>query len=275
MPVIFNYLDYREFLKDYYAEQKAIMPSFSYQWMADKAGFKSKSFIKLVIDGRKNLTAESLEKLNLVLKLAEKQFSYLKELIAYNQAQTHALKKYRFERLFMYRKRNPGRLVLQNQYSFYSKWYTNTIRELVTFFDFKGNYEALAKKVQPSISARQAKESIRLLLKLGLIKKTKIGVVQTDPLITTGDEVASLAVQNFHLQNMVLAAESIDTCPSQDRDISCLVLGLSKQGFEALKEETQAYRKRVLRIARDDSNVERVYHVAIGVFPTSRKGEYV
>lgn len=275
MPVIFNYLDYREFLRDYYAEQKAVKPSFSYQWMADNAGFKSKSFIKLVIDGRKNLTTESLEKLNLVLKLAEKQFSYFKELIAYNQAPTHALKKYYFERLFRYRKRNPGRLVLQNQYDFYSKWYINTIRELVTFFDFKGDYEDLAKKVQPAISARQAKESVRLLLKLGLIKKTKNGVVQTDPIITTGDEVASLAVQNFHLQNMVLAAESIDTCPSQERDISCLVLGLSKQGYEALKEETQAYRKRVLQIARDDSNLERVYHVAIGVFPTSRKGEQV
>jgi uncharacterized protein (TIGR02147 family) len=145
----------------------------------------------------------------------------------------------------------------------------------VTFFDFKDDYEALAKKVQPPISARQAKESVRLLLKLGLIKKTKNGLIQTDPIITTGDEVASLAVQNFHLQNMVLAAESIDTCPSQERDISCLVLGLSKQGFENLKEETQTYRKRVLQIARDDNNIDRVYHVTIGVFPTSRKGEHV
>jgi uncharacterized protein (TIGR02147 family) len=275
MPVIFNYLDYREFLKDFYEEQKAEKPSFSYQWWADKAGFKSKSFIKLVIDGRKNLTDESLEKLNLVLKLAEKPFSYFKDLVAYNQVSTHALKKFYFERLFRYRKRSPGRLILQNQYDFYSKWYTNTIREIVTFFDFKGDFEALAKKIQPPISARQAKESVRLLLKLGLIKKTKNGYVQTDPLVTTGDEVKSLAVQNFHLQNMVLAAESIDTCPSQERDISCLVLGLSKQGFEAVKEETQNYRKRLLQIASDDRNIDRVYHVAIELFPTSRKGESI
>ncbi len=53
MPNIFNYMDYREFLEDFYDEQKSANKAFSYQYFANKAGFKSKSFIKLVIDGKK------------------------------------------------------------------------------------------------------------------------------------------------------------------------------------------------------------------------------
>ncbi|NLE02187.1 MAG: TIGR02147 family protein [Fibrobacter sp.] len=78
MVNIFNYIDYREFLEDFYHEQKARNKAFSFQFFANKAGFKSKSFIKLVIDGKKNLTEESMEKLNNVLKLSEKSFSILR-----------------------------------------------------------------------------------------------------------------------------------------------------------------------------------------------------
>jgi uncharacterized protein (TIGR02147 family) len=273
MPNIFNYFDYREYLRDFYSEAKARNKYFSYQLMADKAGFKSKSFIKLVIDGKKNLSQDSLPKINQVLKLNEKAFAYFDDLVSYNHAQSLKMRNYFFERLFAYRKRNPARLVLQKQFDFYAKWYHNTLRELVTFYQFKNNFQALAKTVQPAISARQARDSVRLLTKLKLIRKTRGGYVQTDPLITTGDEVASLAIQNFHIQNMVIAAESIDTCPASERDISCLVLGLSKKGFEAVKAETQAFRKKLLQIANEDTPVERVYHLNVQLFPTSRKPE--
>ena len=271
MPNIFNYMDFREFLKDFYTNHKAENPGFSFQIMADKAGFKSKSFIKLVIDGKKNLTADSLRKLNKVLKLNDKAFSYFDDLVAFNQAKTLKMRNYFFERLFSYRKRNPGRLVMHHQYDFYAKWYHNTIRELVTFYKFNEDYDALAKMVMPPISARTARESVRLLLKLELIKKKKDGYVQTAPLLTTGDEVKSVAVQNFHVQNMVLGAESIDTCPSPERDISCLALGLSKEGFEMVKTETQMFRKKLLQIAKDDRRPNRVYHYSIQLFPTSQK----
>ena len=271
MPNIFNYMDYREFLKDFYNEKKAVTSDFSYKYIADKAGFKSKSFIKLVIDGRKNLTADSIPLLNRVLKLKKKAFSYFNDLVAFNQAKSLKIRNYYFSRLFSYRKRNPGRLVLQHQYDFYAKWHHNTIRELVTMYPFSEDYEALGRMVMPPISAARARESVQLLLKLQLIKKVESGYVQTSPLLTTGDEVKSIAVQNFHVRNMALGAQSIDICPASQRDISCMVLGLSAEGFEKVKAETQAFRKKVLAIALDDRKPDKVYHYNIQVFPTSQK----
>jgi uncharacterized protein (TIGR02147 family) len=45
MPDIFTYSNSRLFLKDYYGERKKAHPSFSYRYFANKAGFKSKTFI--------------------------------------------------------------------------------------------------------------------------------------------------------------------------------------------------------------------------------------
>ncbi len=271
LPNIFEFLNYREYLLEFYIAKKVKNPNFSYQVFANMAGFKSKSFIKLVIDGKKNLTSESSEKLNKVLKLSKKSFSYFQDLIAFEQAKNLEMKNLLFEKLIAYNARNPARIVLRQQYAFYSKWYNNTIRELVTMYHFGENYDLLGKMVKPSISAKDARESVKLLLNLNLIQKTADGYRQTDALITTGDEVRSLAVQNFHLQNLNLAGQSMEICPAKERDISCLVLGLSQSGIEKIRSEVQAFRKKMLQIAQADNNVNSVYHLNFQFFPTCKK----
>ena len=233
---IFNFMNYRDYLRAFYHDKKAENKGFSYRVMAENAGFRSKSFIKLVIDGKKNLAPESLMKLRILLKLNEKSFSYFTDLIAFNQARSMKERNENLKRLFSYRKRNPGRLVLQDQYEFYAQWYHNTIRELLPFCDFKEDYGILGKMVNPPISMREARESVRLLLKLKLIRKEGNSYVQASPIITSGDEVKSTAVQNFHVQNLALAAASIDNCQGPRRDLSCLVLGLSEEGIERVKK---------------------------------------
>ncbi len=269
MPNIYNYLNYREYLEDFYIERKKADSSFSYRVFAEKAGFKSKSFIKLVIDGRKNLSKASITKINRVLKLKGKSFSYFCDIIAFNHAKNLSVRNRYFQKLLQYNQRNRAKIVLARQYDFYQKWYHNTIRELVVHVDFNEDYAKLGKMVKPPISARKARQSVKLLLKLGLIKKVGTKYVQTDTIITTGNEVKSLAVQNFHVQNMMLAAESIDTVPRSQRDISCLVVGLSNEGMEQYKQEIQKFRKKLLEIAEKEKEVQRVYHVNFQFFPMS------
>lgn len=273
MPNIFAYMNYRDYLRDYYLEEKSRNPAFSFQVFANRAGFKSKSFLKLVIDGRKNLAKDSLAKMGNALKLGQKAFSYFEDLVAFNQTGSIKLRNFYFEKLAAYNPRSPGRLVLRDQYEFYSKWHHNSIRELLDWFDFGEDYALLGKQLHPPISARMANQSVRLLLKLGLIEKKGGRYVQADRIVTTGDEVQSLAVHNFHLQNLVLAGVSLDSVPAQERDVSCLVLGLSHEGFRQVKSEIQMLRKRLLKIAEADSGQERVYHANFQLFPTSRGRE--
>lgn len=269
MPNIYNYLNYREYLEDFYNERKKEDSTFSYQVFADRAGFKSKSFIKLVIDGRKNLSKDSIAKINRALKLKDKSFSYFYDIIAFNHANKLSERNKYFQRLSRYNQRNKAKMVLTQQYDFYQKWYHNTIRELVAQVDFKEDYAKLGKMVKPPISARKARHSVELLQKLGLIKKVGTKYVQTDTIITTGNEVRSLAVQNFHVQNMMLAAESIDTVPRSQRDISCLVVGLSSEGMQEYKQEIQKFRKKLLEIAEKEKKIDRVYHVNFQFYPMS------
>ena len=269
MRDIFTYFNYRDFLRDYYKEQKAGNSAFSFQYLALKAGFKTKSFIPHVIEGKKNLSKDSIYKLAMALKLEKKAFSYFEDLVAFNQASTLEQRNYFFTKLSEYNKRNIARIVQKKQYDFYAKWYHNTIRELATIVDFRDDYKKLARMVKPPITPKQARQSVALLLQRGLLEKKHGRYIQTSRAITTGDEVSSLAIQNFHVQNLVMAADAVSICPVEERDISSLVVGLSPKGFKTVKEEIRQLRKRLVEIVDLDEPAERVYTINFQMLPSS------
>ena len=270
MNKIFDYLNYRDFLKDYFKEQKVKNPCYSYKYLANKAGLKSKSFIHEVVTGKKNLSRTSLFALGKALGLNAKAFAYFDNLVSFNQAENDEQKNHFFKKLMEYNKRTVSRPISKDQYDYFSEWHHSTVRELIGMFDVKGDYALLGKLLQPSISSKEARESVELLERLGLILKNGKKFKITHNSITTGDEVASMAIKNFHAQNLNIAASALYNCPANERDISTIVGGLSSEGFAAIKCEIQLFRKKLMKIMDRDKNTNRVYTINFQIFPTSK-----
>jgi uncharacterized protein (TIGR02147 family) len=64
--------------------------------------------------------------------------------------------------------------------------------------------------------------------------------------------------------------EAIDVFPPTERDVSSMVLGISKQGYEIIKREIQEFYKRVIAVANEDKASSRVYGLALQLFPLSK-----
>jgi len=269
MPSVFDFMDFRLYLKAYYEGQKSQNRRFSYQIMAWKAGFRSKSFFKELIDGKKNLASASVFSVGKSLGLEGDSFAYFEALVAFNQARTTAMREHAFRWIVALRPRGKLQVLAKQQYQLYSHWYHNTLRELVTWFDFQNDFGRLGRMVKPPISAGKARASVRLLLQLELIARDGNLYRQTEPDITTGDEVLSAAVAAFHQQNMGLVRDAIDTVPAPERDISSLVAGLSPEGFQQIKRQIQDFRKKLVEVIRNDKPAQRVYHINFQIFPTT------
>lgn len=270
MKQIFEYSDYREFIRDFYLSKKEKNRAFSYRLFADKAGFKAKSFIQDVISGKKNVSDDSIEKLQKVMKLSEEEFAFFNDLVCFNQGKTVAERELYIEKLDLARYKHSVALLRDSQYRYFTRWYHNAIREIIcSSFGFSGDYEALGRLLSPQISSEEAKESVELLLELGLVVKKGVRYEHNDALLTTGDEVSSLAVAQFHEQNLLLARDKIEQCDSAERDISTIVVGLSDEGYKRYKEEVQRFRKELLKIADKERTYERIYHVNFQLIPVS------
>jgi uncharacterized protein (TIGR02147 family) len=234
MAPIFEYLDYRKFLQDWYADRKARNPTFSYENFARKAGFRSKGYLHHILSGRRNLSKHAVFQIAHALGMDEKAFSYFQNLVGYSQARTSPEKSFFFRKMMESSPRNPARLLREDHYEFYSKWYYNTIRELLELIRFKEDYDALGAMLNPPISGAQARKAVRLLLRLGLVEKTRTGYRRVNQAVTTGDETLAMAVRDFHKQNLLLADRAVDAVPPGERDLSCLILSLPQAGFQEI-----------------------------------------
>lgn len=272
---IFEFTDYRQFLKAYYEAKKAGNPRFSFQVFSDKAGFPNKGFVHNVIHGIKNLSKSSIIKLSNAMELTKMEAVYFENLVNFNQVESHGERNHCFEKLNAVRAINSqggnAKQVRTDQYEFYSKWHHSAIRSIIDMYGFKGNYRWLAKMIRPRISPWQAHKSVKLLLKLGLIVKRKNGTYAiADKSITTGKEVVCLAVQNFHIDCARLAEKAITDLSREERNISGLTLGMSKEAYQRICEETQEFQKKVMTIADADEEADRVYQFNFHLFPMSK-----
>ena len=271
MKLVFEYIDYRRFLRDYYAENKKSKKYFSYRYFSSRAGIKSPVFLKLIIEGKRNLTRPMIEKFCKALAFNDKEVLYFKHLVLFNQGKTAQEKQEHYLVLKSMIGLVKEHIIESDLYEYYDKWYTSVVRELICQYDFQDQYEKIATLVFPKITPGQAKAAVELLLKLEIIIKNKDGTYsQTEIAITSGSAVTSLAIRNFNRQMAQLAEKSLDSVPVTKRHVSGITMGISEEGYHVLESEIEAFKERVVNIVNADDKSEKVYQLNIQLFPLTK-----
>lgn len=268
---VFEFIDYRKYLEYYYAEQKRRTRSFSYRWFAKRAGISSPSFLKFVIDGKRNLTTPMVEKFCQALKLGTKECKYFSTLVLFNQAKTAREKQDHYAVLRFLGNPVFEEVLRVNQYDYFDKWQTPVLRELICLRDFKDDWDAMARTVQPPIAPPEAKQAVQLLLKLGMVsRREEGGYAQTKKGVAADDTITSMAVRSFHAQMMDHAKRALNEFDKRERNMSSLTMGMSPSAYSAVVEEIQAFKDRVKAIVHGDGGGSRVYQFNLELFPVSR-----
>lgn len=258
-------------MKDFFTFMKSTKPFFSYQYFAQKAGFKAKSFVHKVIKGERALSQNSVFCIARALNLQGKEIAFFEALVHFNESTTAQDREYYFTRMQQVEPKSSGIRLQTNQFNYFAKWYHVVIRELVTILPFGEDYKILARTVMPVITPKQARESVGLLLELGLIRKAEKSKLyeQTDAYITTRDTIVSLAVNKFQRDTMELALKSHEDNDRQFRDFSTLTVGISAKGFEKIRGELKDFRSYIGRLVEEEDPVDRIYQINFQMFPVS------
>lgn len=267
---IFKYTNYRLYLKASYEYLKENHRAFSYRYFSQKCGYKSPNYLKMVIDNQRNLSEKSIETFAHFFKLGKKETQYFRLLVSFNQAKTSEIKHELAQEILKFSAFKRLHPLSQDHFEYYSKWYYVAVRELLATKKIKLDAKTISELIRPKISKKQADEALEVLLRLNLIKRSQNRYVQTDELITTGDEVSSSAIAAYHKNMLNLASESIDTVNRELRDISAVTIAVSDENIKELKTLIQHFRKSVLELSEQDQNKQNVYQVGIQMFPLSQ-----
>jgi uncharacterized protein (TIGR02147 family) len=272
---IFEYLDYREFLRDFYREQKQKHFFFSFRFLSQKTKIDP-AHIARVFQCKRHLSEKSLAPFIALCKFNDEEKRYFDQLVAFNMARTERQARQAFEALLSLS--SVKSLTLRpEQYGFYTKWYYTAVRALIAMRSFTDkDCSRIAQTLSPPITASQAREAVKLLLKLGLVRKGPDGILGvTDAHITTGAQWRSLAVNAFQAETLRLARESLDRHEKELRDISTVTIGIKRDRMDEIRQRIAEFRKSIIHCAEEDQEPDDVYQLNIQLFPltdTSRKG---
>jgi uncharacterized protein (TIGR02147 family) len=267
---IFEYVDYRAFLRDFYRTQKEKKRPLSFRAFAKRAGIRSYNYLLLVMKGERNLSPEMAVRFARGCGLGKAEADYFCELVSFGQARTAEERNRCYERLGRFRQFREAHKLEPAQAAYHSAWYMPAIRELVALPSFKNDPKWIASRLTPPISPAQAREALQTLCTLGLLVRDGRGHVhQADRLVTTGAGPLGHHVVNFHRAMIAQAARALDDMPRQERDISALTLGVSEQALARLKERITTFRQELLQMADLDGPPERVVQVNFQLFPLS------
>ncbi len=274
-PNIFAYENYRIYLRELYAYLKANKPSFSYRFFARKAGFRAPNFLKLVIDGKRNLTLKSIKQFAHALDLNNQESEFFECLVLFNQATSTVEKNECYQKMTRCRRYREVRQLEKEIFKYYSNWYYVAIREMVNLTDFQEDPRWIADNLQPTISPQQAAQALKVLMKLKMLERDGAKRLhQVNPIVSTAADVQSLAVSNFHKEMMNIAALSLMTVPRSERDVTSVTVGVSQRQLPGVKKRIERFREELLKtIEAADKPSERIYQLNIQLFPlTKRKG---
>jgi uncharacterized protein (TIGR02147 family) len=270
MQSIFEFIDYRLFLAEYYRAKKESSRYFSYRYFSQKIGLNSPSFLKAVIEGKRNLTRQMLERFGKAMNLNAKETQYFKNLVFFNQAKTSAEKQEFFTSLKTMAGGIKESVLNSDQFEFFSNWYVPVIRELICLYDFKNDYQKLASAVKPPILPQEALAAVGLLLRLKMVMQQDDGQYrQVSPAMIADTSVASLAVRSFTRTMLERSKEALDTVDKKARHISGITMGISQETYEILAAEIEAFKDRVKIIVSNDAASSRIYQMTLSLVPVS------
>jgi uncharacterized protein (TIGR02147 family) len=268
-PDVFAYLDYRGYLRALYDSRKR--RGASYRSFARRAGLRSPNYLKLIIDGDRNLSASMAKQFAKACDLAPEGQRYFLLLVEFNQARSSEARAHAHTALR--RLRGPSRFAGLDAAldAYHSLWYLPAIRELVASPHFREDPRWLARQLLPAITTAEARRSLAVLLELGLLVRDEQGALrQASTTVTTGPEARSRQLKRFHRTMMDHAKSSIERVAPPERDISGLTLCLGEHGLSLVKRAIQRFRHELLELSALEQDGRQVVQLNFQLFPLTR-----
>ena len=283
-PNVFNFTCYRSFLSHFYDFKKETHSGYSMSVFARRAGLgaNSRGYLKLIIEGKRNLTPHTIRRFSEAMELGTEESVYFENLVFYNQAKSYKDQEFFFQRLSLASvgKESEKLRLLRNQIAYFSTWYFVAVRELVGLAEFKEDLKWICAKLRKKISEPQAKAALEGLLSLGLIVRGSGGkLIQKNALVSWNHKFYNEGVTRFHLEMIERAKETLVSDPYDMRDASAVTLSCPSKKISELMEKIDSFRDQIVRdFGKDDPKADSVIQVNFQTFfltPSPEEKNYV
>lgn len=279
-PDINEFVDYRAYLKDL-MDFKRQQYGFSYSKFAERAGFKSRSFLRTVITGKKNLSHSAIAKIIVGLGMEYHEGESFRALVQFNQAKNFDERRHYWEGFLKTRPKSSGSAKaqkVQDEYKYLSRFFYPMLPILLRQQHIKKDFADLARLV--GASERDVKEGLETLVSLRVVQRapapanamsgnnTDDYLITATPL-TTSNDVPNIAIQTFHANMLDKAKAALQLHPLE-REFQTQILALSADEMNYMKSRVRALMEEMSeKFDNFRPQAEKVYALNMNLIPVT------
>ena len=266
------YFDYREYIRGVLELLQS--EGTSLRAIQEAAGVPGSAFFSRILDGSRPLSVANAKILAKSWNLGSEEAEYFLNLVQFGNEKHVDKRECLLKKLLAARASKQEYALQDSALQFFSKWYYPVLRDLLPLVPAGTSAEKIGRFFTPPLRAPQVQSGIRYLTEAGFITCDSNGNYRvTSPIVSTPPRVRSTILRKYHLKNLEINEEVYDSLSSADRSITSVTCSLSKESFEKVRAEIALFRERILAIAREDQNPDRVCHVGFQLVPRAKLKE--
>lgn len=280
-PRLNSFTDYRHYLREFYEfrrnQTRSSLRPYSYANFAAAADIKSPNYLKLIIDGQRNLSQDMAKRFAKAMNLSKEETEEFVALVDYTQA-TEPLERNRFLKALAdirVRQQLKSGEINADTWNKVPSWVTWVLYALVDQKGVSFKVEDLFEAMRGKARSEDIRRSLEKLLASGeLTQNVETGEVAKGRELMAGSEDVPVAmVRKLQAELIYLGLESLFQDQPQDREFGAQTLSLTEKEFEQLKFELRQFRKRWAKdigVARKTDKGDRVFQLNIQLFPVTK-----
>jgi len=277
-PKLSEALDYRFYLSAFYNFKRHLskreLRPYNYAVFSAAADIKSPNYLKLIIEGKRNLSPEMAAKFSKALGHGKDQAEEFRLLVEYNQASDPAERNLQLKALTELRVKNQ----IQNgeidpkAFTRVPNWVTWVLYAILDQQGVSFKIDDLRKTLRGKATNDEIETAVKALVHSGevVIDDVTGQLTKVHSSNENLEDIPVSLIRKIQSQLMFLGLESLFHDGPNEREFGTLTLSLTKNEFEELKFKLRQLRKQTYKdnaIKRLSSKGERVYQMNLQLFP--------
>src|SRR6185312_11524157 len=200
MSQIFQYKDYREFLRSYVSHRKQENPDWTIAGWARELGLLATTSMTKILNGQREPGEKICQKLTEYFRFNSEETKYFDYLVHLNKCTDSAMREMFTEKLLRLTPAMGKLSIDEARLQIVSEWIHMAIRQMAQVQPLPNHPDWIASQLIFESSTEQVRQAIDNLLQLGLLNLQDGKLHKSESWLTTTEDIPSKALRSHHSQ---------------------------------------------------------------------------
>ncbi len=277
-PVLGAYTDFRQYLRDVYEYRRKTestgFRAYSYSAFSAAADIKSPNYLKLIIEGRRNLSDDMISRFARALRFQKVEADEFRALVHYGQETEPIQRNQYLKELADLRARRSFAKgeISQQAFNKVPGWMGWVLFAMVEQHGVSFDPSELYRLIRAKTSPEDIRSELQKLVASGGLKKEEGQIKKGRDLIESPQDLPVEVIRKLQAELIYLGIESLFRDSPKEREFGAMTIAMTQAEFEQVRFELRQLRKRLqkdLMMKRETTKGERVYQMNVQLFPVT------